>query len=95
MIRAFFRSRILRFHWLFLLLFSVAAQAAAPQPPSVIGRSWIVGDLSSGQILASQKADERVEPASLTKLMTAYLVFQALREKKLSTEQQVNPAQAE
>ena len=80
----------MRFHWLFLLLFGVAAQAAAPQPPSVIGRSWIVGDLSSGQILASQKADERVEPASLTKLMTAYLVFQALRDKKLSTGQQVN-----
>src|ERR1700704_3816098 len=74
-----------------LVLFFVCtlAQAAAPQPPSVIGRSWIIGDLSSGQILASEKPDERIEPASLTKLMTAYLVFSALREKKISPEQQM------
>ena len=50
----------------------------------------MVGDLSSGQLLASQKPDERFEPASLTKLMTAYVVFIALREKKLSLERQVN-----
>ena len=76
----------------FLVLFlcwMTAAQAVAPQPPSIIGRSWMVGDLSSGQVLASHKADERVEPASLTKLMTAYVVFGALREKKLSPGQQV------
>ena len=66
-----------------------AAHAAAPQPPPIIGRSWMVGDLSSGQVLAAHKADERIEPASLTKLMTAYLVFAALREKKLALEQQV------
>jgi serine-type D-Ala-D-Ala carboxypeptidase (penicillin-binding protein 5/6) len=70
--------------------FCAAAHAAAPQPPAVAGRSWMVGDLSSGQILAAQKADERVEPASLTKLMTAYLVFAALRDRKLTLEQQVN-----
>jgi serine-type D-Ala-D-Ala carboxypeptidase (penicillin-binding protein 5/6) len=75
---------------LLALAFCSAAQAAAPQPPSVIGRSWIIGDLSSGQVLAAQKADERVEPASLTKLMTAYLVFAALRDKKLTLEKQVN-----
>ena len=67
-----------------------ATQAAAPQPPSIVGRSWVIADLSSGQVLASQKADERFEPASLTKLMTAYLVFAALREKKLSPGMQVN-----
>src|SRR5438552_15151232 len=74
-----------------LVLFFVGslAQAAALQPPPVIGRSWIIGDLSSDQILASQKPDERIEPASLTKLMTAYLVFAALREKKLAPTQQV------
>ena len=76
--------------FLVLLLGLVAgAQAAAPQPPSIIGRSWVVGDLSSGQILASHKPDERIEPASLTKLMTAYVVFMALREKKISLGQQV------
>jgi len=71
-------------------LFSFVAQAAAPQPPSVIGKSWIIGDLSSGQILAAQKTDERFEPASLTKLMTAYLVFAALRDRKLAPDQQVS-----
>ena len=72
-----------------LLCWAAAAQAAAPQPPSIIGRSWMVGDLSTGQILATHKADERIEPASLTKLMTSYVVFGALREKKLSLGQQV------
>jgi len=74
----------------FLLLFCAAAWAAAPAPPSVIGKAWMVGDLSSGQILAAQKPEERFEPASLTKLMTAYVVFAALREKRISPEQQVN-----
>jgi D-alanyl-D-alanine carboxypeptidase (penicillin-binding protein 5/6) len=78
-----------RFIAIFLAVLGTAAQAAAPQPPSIIGKSWMVGDLSSNQVLASQKADERIEPASLTKLMTAYLVFAALRDKKLSPEQQV------
>src|SRR3989441_8267575 len=74
---------------LVLFLVCTLAQAAALQPPPVVGRSWIIGDLSSDQILASEKPDERVEPASLTKLMSAYLVFAALREKKISPEQQV------
>jgi D-alanyl-D-alanine carboxypeptidase (penicillin-binding protein 5/6) len=87
-IRAFSKDPILR---LLALLFTLCAgaHAAVPQPPSVVGRSWVVGDLSSGQILASQRAEERVEPASLTKLMTAYVVFQALKEKKLALEQQI------
>jgi D-alanyl-D-alanine carboxypeptidase (penicillin-binding protein 5/6) len=72
------------------LVFSVAAAAAAPQPPSVIGKSWIVGDLTSGQLLAAQSPQERFEPASLTKLMTAYVVFGALRDRKLALDQQVN-----
>lgn len=69
---------------------AATVQAAAPQPPSVMGRSWMVGDLSSAQVLTAEKADERVEPASLTKIMTAYLVYAALREKKISLDQQVN-----
>ncbi len=73
-----------------LLLLPALVLAPAPQPPQVVGRAWVVADISSGQILASEKADERFEPASLTKLMTAYLVFAALKEKKLALEQQVN-----
>src|SRR5262249_14038706 len=44
----------------------------------------------SGQILQGQSPDERIEPASLTKLMTAYVVFEALRDKRISLEQTVN-----
>src|SRR5881394_2695973 len=71
-----------------LLLACGLAQAAAPQPPSIVGRSWLVGDLTSGQVLAAQRADERIEPAWLTKLMTAYVVFQAVRERKLVLDRQ-------
>jgi D-alanyl-D-alanine carboxypeptidase (penicillin-binding protein 5/6) len=74
---------------LLLLLACGAAQAAAPRPPAILGRAWMVGDLSSGQVLAAQKADMRIEPASLTKLMTAYVVFGALREGKLRLDQPV------
>jgi D-alanyl-D-alanine carboxypeptidase (penicillin-binding protein 5/6) len=72
-----------------LLVVAALAEAAAPQPPSIIGRSWLVVDLSSTQVLASKNPEERVEPASLTKIMTAYVVFQALRDKKLEPAQQV------
>src|SRR5688572_18324300 len=79
----------MRFFPALLLLASFVAGAAAPKPPSVIGKAWVIGDLTSGQILATQRADERFEPASLTKMMTAYVVFIALRERKLSQDQQV------
>ena len=73
-----------------ILLFAGAlAQAAAPAPPPVQGRAWLLADLSSGQILASENTEARFEPASLTKLMTAYLVFAALRDKRVTLEQQV------
>ena len=74
---------------LVLFGFSALAGASMPQPPNLIGHAWLIADLSSGQILASHNADERFEPASLTKMMTAYLVFTALREKRLSLDQRV------
>ena len=73
-----------------LLFFSAFAQAAAPTPPSIQARAWLLADLSSGQILVSENSEERFEPASLTKLMTAYVVFSALREKTITLEQQAN-----
>ena len=77
--------------FLFLILALPAlVWAQAPQPPQVTGRAWVLVDVSSNQILAAEKPDERFEPASLTKIMTAYLVFAALKEKKLTLEQQVN-----
>ena len=54
----------------------------------------VLVDATSNTVLASGNADERVEPASLTKLMTAYLVFEALDKKKISMEQIVTPSEA-
>ena len=70
------------------LVLALPVQAQfVPQPPSVAAKSWLLLEFASGQILASQGPDERVEPASLTKLMTAYLTFAAVRDKKLSLQQ--------
>ena len=55
----------------------VAAHAQAPQPPEVAAKSYLVLDLTSNQTLAERNADAPADPASLTKLMTAYVVFQA------------------
>jgi D-alanyl-D-alanine carboxypeptidase (penicillin-binding protein 5/6) len=71
-----------------LLPFVVLAQAAPPPPP-VAATSFVLYDTNSGQIIVSQAPDKHVEPASLTKLMTAYLVFNALKEKRLTLEQTV------
>ncbi|MDO1752511.1 hypothetical protein Q2352_27545, partial [Escherichia coli] len=60
----------------------------------VNARSWVLVDATSNQVLASGNADERVEPASLTKLMTAYLVFEALQTKKITMDQTVMPSEA-
>jgi len=73
---------------LLLFVFPSIAGAQAPQPPQIAGRAWLVVDVSSDQVLAAEKPDERFEPASLTKLMTAYLVFAALKEKKIALDQQ-------
>jgi D-alanyl-D-alanine carboxypeptidase (penicillin-binding protein 5/6) len=68
-------------------LTSPAALAQSPQPPEIAARQYYLVDLTSQQVLAERDADARAEPASLTKLMTAYLVFDALRAGKLTLEQ--------
>ena len=79
-----------------LILLLVAAVAAVtawpalaqlPQPPEVAARQFLLIDLSSQQILTERDADAQVDPASLTKLMTAYLVFNAVRDKKFALDQ--------
>lgn len=57
-----------------------------PAPPPVEARAWLLLDVSSGQVLASRNEGQKIEPASLTKLMLAYLVFDALREGKLDAD---------
>ena len=71
----------------FLATFAATSFAQAPQPPEVAARQYILIDLASNQVLAERDADSQADPASLTKLMTAYLVFNALRDKKLALEQ--------
>jgi D-alanyl-D-alanine carboxypeptidase (penicillin-binding protein 5/6) len=61
-----------------------AHMPAAAQAPQVAARSWLLLDVTTGQILASAEPDQRVDPASLTKLMTAYLSFAAIKEKRLA-----------
>lgn len=72
---------------LFFLPLVHAATLPPPPAPQIEARAWLLTDLLSGQTLAEQAADARVEPASLTKLMTAYLVFTALKEGRLRPEQ--------
>jgi D-alanyl-D-alanine carboxypeptidase (penicillin-binding protein 5/6) len=72
------------------LLLPIAAGAAEPPHPAVAAKAWLLLDLTSGQTLAaSASAAERFEPASLTKLMTAYVVFGALKEKRITLDETV------
>lgn len=74
-----------------LILAACASLALAQNPPAPVlnAKAWLLLDMSSGQVLASQNPAERIEPASLTKLMTAYLAFSALKAKTITQEQVV------
>src|SRR5699024_4937980 len=85
------------------LLFSLPLQAqnASPSltevgelssvpPPQLEAKAWLTMDANSGQIITSHNPDEKVEPASLTKLMSAYLVFNAIEEGQLALDQPVH-----
>ena len=74
--------------WALALLYSVSA-VAAPVAPEVNSESYILMDAHTGAVLAERNADLRLPPASLTKIMTAYLGFRALREGALSMQQKV------
>ena len=80
---------------LFALLFSLPAfvaqaqQAASTPPPPIAAKAYLLMDFNSRQNLVQHNPGQRIEPASLTKLMTAYLVFAALKQKTLKPEQVV------
>ncbi|TAK92428.1 MAG: D-alanyl-D-alanine carboxypeptidase [Burkholderiaceae bacterium] len=78
--------------WCLLLssLFAVSTAQAQVPAPDLAAKAWLLLDTNSGQVLTERDADAPVEPASLTKLMTAYLVFAALRQQTISLEQKVN-----
>ncbi|HEY4065921.1 MAG TPA: D-alanyl-D-alanine carboxypeptidase family protein [Burkholderiaceae bacterium] len=71
------------------LVFLASASAQAPVPPEVAAKSYLVLDMSSNQVLASREADTAADPASLTKLMSLYVVFNAIHEKKIALTQKV------
>ena len=73
----------------FLLLLPALAFADIPPPPPIAAKAWLLYDFTSAQAITSANEHERVEPASLTKLMTAYLAFAALKQKTLMPEQVV------
>ncbi|MDM0046856.1 D-alanyl-D-alanine carboxypeptidase family protein [Variovorax dokdonensis] len=72
-----------------LLFIAGAARAQVPAPPEIAARNYMLLDVTSGQVLAQKDIDAQIEPASLTKLMSAYLVFDALRSKKLTMDQKL------
>jgi serine-type D-Ala-D-Ala carboxypeptidase (penicillin-binding protein 5/6) len=80
---------------LLTLIFACSALATAravtlmPTAPHIDARTWILVDFASGQTLTESQADQKIEPASLTKLMTAYVIFNALRDARLKLDEQV------
>jgi D-alanyl-D-alanine carboxypeptidase (penicillin-binding protein 5/6) len=72
--------------WLSLAAFAATAQTVTPPP--IAARAYFLVDAASGQVLAAASEDDRFEPASLTKMMTAYVVFSALRERRLDIAQE-------
>ncbi len=82
----------------FLALLSLAtagfaAFGQALPPPEIAAREFLLIDMNAGQVLAERGADASADPASLTKLMTAYPVFVALREHKLTLDQKLPVSQ--
>ena len=73
------------------LLFAVSLTVSAQTAPqlSLAANAWLLIDHQTGQVLTAHNPDERIEPASLTKLMTAYVTFSALRAGTITLDQEV------
>ncbi|HLD14910.1 MAG TPA: serine hydrolase, partial [Burkholderiales bacterium] len=84
-------SLLLAFLFPLFSFLSLSATEAAdlPPPPAVGAAAWLLMDHDSGRVLAEHNADKPLAPASLTKLMVAYLVFEQLRAGKLKAEETV------
>ncbi len=78
---------LLSFFGLLLSAACVALPLQQPEPPSLTARSYLLYDFSSNQVLLNQNGNARMEPASLTKLMTAYLTFSAIKAGTLKLDQ--------
>lgn len=77
-----------------LLLAPVVGYAAQPSDAPVLdAKAWILMDYASGKVLAESHADDRLDPASLTKMMTSYVVGQALKDGKIKSTDMVSIGQ--
>lgn len=74
---------------LLLMCLAVSPASAQQQDISIAAKSYMLSDFQTGQVLAGQNAHDRIEPASLTKLMTAYVVFSAIKQNQLSLNQNI------
>ncbi|BDH46551.1 serine-type D-Ala-D-Ala carboxypeptidase [Salmonella enterica subsp. enterica serovar Choleraesuis] len=74
---------------LLLVVSPLALAAQAPDAPQVDARAWFLMDYASGKVLAEGNADEKLDPASLTKIMTSYVVGQALKAGKIHLDDKV------
>ncbi len=77
----------------FVVVSSNVLAQQLPVPPTLAAKSWLLLEMGSGQVLTAEKPDERIEPASLTKLMTAYLTFAALRQKTIALDTPITVSQ--
>jgi len=88
MIRSFLATAVFALSGLAAMA-SAGAAAPIPTPPTVPARAYLLEEYQTGRVLASDHADDRMEPASLTKLMTAYIIFTALHDGRLKLTDQV------
>lgn len=87
-------TKLMRLFALFFILFflnsfSVNAAVPVPAPPQVAAKNYLLLDFDSGRIIVEKAADVRIEPASITKLMTAYVVYNELESGRLDMNEQV------
>ena len=68
---------------------AAAAAMPVPAPPTVPTNAYILIDQDTGRVLANQRGEDRMEPASITKLMTGYIVFAAIRDKRLKLDEEI------
>jgi len=85
---------IMKSFFMILVLFSglfiaVAQASPVPSPPKLAAKSFLLIDYNSGRILAEKNINKKIEPASITKLMTAYVVYKELAEGRLSLDEEV------
>jgi D-alanyl-D-alanine carboxypeptidase (penicillin-binding protein 5/6) len=87
------RHPLLLIHAVWLFLFAAAARPAdIPPPPEMAVKAYVLIDAANGVRLAGEDDEAKIEPASLTKLMSAYLVFEALKGGKLKLDQELTPS---